>query len=757
MPLTEARKKQLDAILVKMADQDAPVEDVKAIVADFKRKFGGEVEQKKPLGDRLLKAVVPSVDEPLPDEKPLVYPNMAPEHIGMKVPVGPIEKTAIGVGRVVGGALGTLSRFAGAAVHSPIDAGVGGLIDKMGDPEEGLLRTPREALSNSEAPDAVKAVGNMVMGGLEDPASYVGGVFAKGGALSASKYNKSSKALASAPIQVSDDVVKAAKLAGNRAGKASGVVEGIPLTKGQQAALKGVPVDRDLEKVARLEAKIQAENQDIWQQMVKGQEQAVAEKASNVRAKYNFNEASHSENAQSVVHRIVDSYKSRRDHLKANYNKIEAVAGSQPLQENDALQDAFATMDSHGFYQTRLTESPSNAGKMVSVPVFEKKRLVEGRHTVNTAEPTTEMVPNSASPTGKPMERTVVDEAGEPVMRPTKVSYPTVHEQTVKVKRPGLSERGVSETVADAVTSARRMVDDDMSYGALKEARSIIGHHIGELRAKRGSYGYKDHEILTTIYAKLSNAMEEQIKKTWDEAAVKDWIAHDKMFSKQDDFRKIMKVFRPSKDGNIIPEEAIRRITDSRNAENLDALMSVKALQKEGALPAGTFEQIQNAVFNDVIARSSRNGVIDGDMLLKNANDIPESFYNEIFSNGLEDDMAQLIMDATAQKMAHKLKIVEGSPNRGAQMLRDAGGNAGMWALFVGGKKFWAGMKIAELAKKLAATRSPKAAANYIRQVDNKSIVGAFGLTAAKTGALLQGAEESLTPESKQPQEARRR
>lgn len=42
MPLSQERRKQLDDIVVKMADQDAPKEDVQSIVDDFTSKYGNE-------------------------------------------------------------------------------------------------------------------------------------------------------------------------------------------------------------------------------------------------------------------------------------------------------------------------------------------------------------------------------------------------------------------------------------------------------------------------------------------------------------------------------------------------------------------------------------------------------------------------------------------------------------------------------------------------------------------------------------------
>ena len=42
MPLSEQRRRQLDEIVVKMANQNAPKEDVVAIVNDFKSKFENE-------------------------------------------------------------------------------------------------------------------------------------------------------------------------------------------------------------------------------------------------------------------------------------------------------------------------------------------------------------------------------------------------------------------------------------------------------------------------------------------------------------------------------------------------------------------------------------------------------------------------------------------------------------------------------------------------------------------------------------------
>jgi len=40
MPLSPERRAQLDGIVSKMADQDAPEEDVHSIVEDFKQKYG---------------------------------------------------------------------------------------------------------------------------------------------------------------------------------------------------------------------------------------------------------------------------------------------------------------------------------------------------------------------------------------------------------------------------------------------------------------------------------------------------------------------------------------------------------------------------------------------------------------------------------------------------------------------------------------------------------------------------------------------
>jgi uncharacterized protein YpuA (DUF1002 family) len=42
MPLNDKRRKQLDDIVVQMAEQDAPEEDVRAIVDDFTSKYGND-------------------------------------------------------------------------------------------------------------------------------------------------------------------------------------------------------------------------------------------------------------------------------------------------------------------------------------------------------------------------------------------------------------------------------------------------------------------------------------------------------------------------------------------------------------------------------------------------------------------------------------------------------------------------------------------------------------------------------------------
>src|SRR3990167_6024465 len=53
MPLTDERRKQLDDIVVKMASQNAPREDVLAIVNDFKSKY-----------DTVTTAITPPISEP---------------------------------------------------------------------------------------------------------------------------------------------------------------------------------------------------------------------------------------------------------------------------------------------------------------------------------------------------------------------------------------------------------------------------------------------------------------------------------------------------------------------------------------------------------------------------------------------------------------------------------------------------------------------------------------------------------------------
>jgi hypothetical protein len=163
-------------------------------------------------------------------------------------------------------------------------------------------------------------------------------------------------------------------------------------------------------------------------------------------------------------------------------------------------------------------------------------------------------------------------------------------------------------------------------------------------------------------------------------------------------------------------------------------------MEEDGMLPSGVSQNVQNALFNNLIEKSSRvvNGrkVVDGELLMKNANSIPPTMYNVVFNDDQANDIAQLVLEGMATKLSSKLKILESNPASAGKMIKQAAGDLGFWAMVKGGPKGWLKWRTSKLLMKALATRGDRDATRYIRSVDNKSITSGLYRAAAQSAGL---------------------
>lgn len=851
MPLNADRRKQLDDIVVKLADQNAPAEDVHAIVADFTSKYGNEqAAPQEGLGSKLLSAAIPSSNEPLPDsidQKLPVYNmqthNMEFKPTGQQAPLGNIAKTAVGVARVASDITSIPKRAIGAATGQ---AEGDTFLKRMADPESGLLRSARQAIAQSDAPMAMKILGTLGAGIAEDPLTYLAGIVK---ASQIGKYNANVLPKATQGLKISGEVADASAMQAGRKGVSTGVVSGIPFSRGQQAALTGETMTPDLEKIAQSEANIRKNSESVWNQFIGDQQDALGSKVESMKAKNSFSDQAPSTLMENVISKVDDAYLARKGEYKVKYDQIEKAAAETPSFNNEALNDAKSTMDDLGVYPVRKGFDAN--GNATKEPMFTQNQIKDGKHTSTESVRATEQyrtpdqrvtvngvmgesnprfrsvnvepqtittngvmggpgngtrtgttagdaivaayergsdingVPNSQGFSSKPsiahlpgssyqeavtdangnqlydfsgksqsgtvpgqtIERPAFDTEGKPLYKDVSKTTNTVEFITSDYAfKKGMTPSGVSDKVGEAMMTARKMIDTDASYLAIKDARGLIGHHIGEIYKGKEGYGFADLQKLKLAYHKLSNAMETHIMASGGgengnaAQAVADWKIADKMSSGRDDFAFLKRVLHQGKNEESLPEEALKRITNSANPKNHEALLKLKSMESDGIIPQGTTHNLQNALFNDLIEKSSRivNGkrIVDGELLMKHANNIRPTFYNEVFTNDQADDVAQLVLEGMAQKLSNKMKIIESNPNAASKMIGDAGRDIGMWALMRGGPKGWLKWRAGKLLTKALLTQGDREATRYIRSVDQKSLVAGLFRPVAASGAL---------------------
>ena len=724
MPLSEERRKQLDGIVTKLAEQDAPEEDVHAIVNDFKSKYENEATQAEnpSLAKKVVSAFIPSHDDKISDTSNLAYPGYDPKW-------GP-QKTSFGEKAVykAGGAITDVTEAPKRAIGAALFQAEGDtFLKRMSDPEAGWLRSARKALAQSDAPTAVKILGAIGIGVVEDPLSALAGVLKS---TQIAKANAAAFPNATKAVKAGKEVSEAAALKRGHKGSSTGQVEGVPFTKAQQHSLAGEEITPDIQRTAAREAQIQKENPTVWNDFLKDQQDALSSKAAAVKDKHGFSDQSPKELGDNVMAQLDNAYENNKGIYKKKYDEIEAAAASAPDFSNEALADAKKAMDDLGAYPVERDWDAS--GNAIVRPKFTTHRIKDGKAEVTTEVPETFTFQKE----GQSFQGTVQDAqtgVAKTVLQNEKVRTVEFITSEYIAKR-GMGPNGVSHTASKALMDARKLIDEAGSYQNLKAARSMIGQHIGKINDGVGDYGWADRGKLKTAYAKLSAAMEEHILKSGGgpngngAQAVKDWKIADGLMSGKGDFAYVRKLLAGSgPDAVATGESVIKRLTNSENSRNYRALVKIKGMEENGMIPRGVSQNLQNALFNSLMEKSSRvvNGrtVIDGELLMKNANKIPPSMYNNVFTDDQADDIAQLVLEGMAQKLSGKIKIIESNPNAAGKMFKDAAGDIGMWAMFRGGPKGWLKYKAGKLLTKALLSTGDRAATRYIRSVDNQSIV----------------------------------
>jgi len=106
----------------------------------------------------------------LPESTTVAYPGMTKFETR---PTTTAEKTFVGLGRVASDAAEIPKRVVGAATGQ---ADGDTFLKRMADPESGLLRSARQALATGDDNMAVKILGGIGLGAIEDPLSYLAGI-----------------------------------------------------------------------------------------------------------------------------------------------------------------------------------------------------------------------------------------------------------------------------------------------------------------------------------------------------------------------------------------------------------------------------------------------------------------------------------------------------------------------------------------------------------------------------------------------------
>jgi len=584
----------------------------------------------------------------------------------------------------VGDIIDVLRRGVGAAIEKgtvPLLPGVGGrdpgetFLEALADPKTGVFEEARSFIEKSDAPGAVKFLGDFGILLAEDPLTFIGGLIGAG----RSGIKNIIKAAKGGPkeIKVAEEIVQQARIPGLK-GEPSRVIiitDDVRFTPAEQFKIQG----KDLKspegrKVLKTEVKLRKSSPQTAKDIEAGRARDISGRANLVREKHGFNDLAVDRLVKEAGENIKSAQSKFRDEASGLYNGIEESAKKLGQVDEKILND--------------VKNSISEVG----------------------------IIPKSVDPTTVEEFRQLIKSGG---LQTADGKGFRLASQNVTADDLGMT----SEVFNFLKRRVTKRLAGDVDFSTLKSVRTELDKINSKILKSPIPANFQDITALREVRKSLTEAMEGWLKKS-DPTLADEWKKTDAFFSANvGDLQALEKVFHTST-GTLRTPTQIVKMLDLQSPSKKGLLIS----RMKQFLPPENFKQFQNLFFNDIIKKSSIGGEVKVGNLIETLNSMPPTVYNEVFTQGMADDIADLLKDFIANKMVKELDLIDRNPKAFTKAVQNKMGRAGSFIAFrTGGiTTFLASEAGRTLFINFLKRTTSKKSDRLLRQVDEAALIPAI-------------------------------
>jgi len=536
--------------------------------------------------------------------------------LGMQAATATPTLKAPGLAEPLEDILGSLERIVGAVKVGGFQTPEGksklqAFIDELGDREASLFKGTKQDLRESDAPLALKVLGEIGLGVVSDPLSVIGGIrsLLRIPKVLARTSKGSLKKASAEGLDVSTDIVEdVAKIAPEGAVQ-KGKVTGLEITPGERALVTG---KKDPALLAR-EAKAR--------EAFPGKVEALqAERAGFLSQK--VQKASDDAGLTGLLNASDEITGEIATNFEKAFNRVKKQTSAEFTAISKATSKAKVGADDLSEANKALNNFELGGRKVVP-----QKSIARSADQLTKDEVFSLIQKNEFNPAG------LYDIRGNPVVKGAAGKI------TRDNKLLNISE-AVSEKIDDLTSLLSRK---DISFDDLRALRSQLREAI----PRRGN----DVFTISELRKQYTELMKSHLRRVGGDDLVERFVKNDALFSTDASVMKQLSrsFYRESFDQATKkttlklrePQDILARMTKGGTAGR-------KIEQLQSVLPDDAFKQLQNAYFNKIIEESLEGGLLNSKKLLRAVEKrrADSTVWNKIFSQENKNALADLLQDA---------------------------------------------------------------------------------------------------------------